>query len=205
MTAEPSSRVGLEKVGRCLAAIALVALAAACSSGQATVNPAGPTAWTSADATFATPPATIRTRTQGTVVSRSVTGTLNGRFAFIPTGDEWWEFYSESNSTGTLTHLGLSRMYTRHTPDLSGTLNEGTFQIVAANGDELTGTYEGSATADPERADVYHGVATFVITAGTGRFAEATGFFNARLVETLDDPTWASAKVVWTLVGTVNY
>lgn len=199
------SRVVLDRGGRSLAAMVLVALTAACGGSEIAGNPVGPTAWRPAGASGVTSPPIVQADTRGAAIPREVMGTLNGRFAFVPTGDEWWEFYSESDSTGTLTHLGLSRMYTRHTPDLTGALQEGTFRIVAANSDVITGTYEGTATADAERADVYHGVASFLITGGTGRFAEATGSFNATFVETLDDPTWASAKVVWALSGTVSY
>ena len=97
-------------------------------------------------------------------------------------------------------------MYTTHVPNLvTGALEQGTFRIVAANGDEIHGTYEGVGTYDALRADLVHGAATFVISGGTGRFDGATGTINATFLETLDDPTWASAKVAWTLAGTVNY
>jgi hypothetical protein len=50
-----------------------------------------------------------------------------------------------------------------------------------------------------------HGTARFVISGGTGRFAGATGGVNATFTETFDDPSWASAAVVWTLDGSVSY
>ncbi len=76
---------------------------------------------------------------------------------------------------------------------------------MAANGDQLQGTYEGTFAPDPDRSDVYHATATFVVSSGTGRFAGATGSLATTFLETLDDPTWASAKVTWTLAGTINY
>ncbi len=207
MRETPSPRALLEKGCRCVAAIGLIALAAACSDRQTAFNPVGPSSSAAPGATLVTsPPPAVTGGTQGTVVSRTVSGTLNGRFAFIPTGDDWWEFYATSDSTGMLTHFGRSSMHTTHNPDVfTGALREGTFRIVAANGDEILGTYEGSVTYDESRSDLVHGVATFVITGGTGRFARATGSFNVTFLETLDDPTWASAKVEWMLPGTVNY
>ncbi len=134
-------------------------------------------------------------------------GTLDGRFDFTRMwGGEWWQFYSDSHATGTVSHLGLAHVYTTHVPNLvTGALEQGTFRIVAANGDEIHGTYEGAGTYDEHRADLVHGAATFVISGGTGRFDGATGTINATFLETLDDPTWASARVAWTLAGTVNY
>lgn len=185
------------------AVIVLIALAAACSGGQTGVNPAGPTAMTWAGTTTAS---AVPAGAKGAAVPRDVTGTLNGRFDFTHTwGNEWWEIYSDSETTGTVSHLGLCRMYTRHIPTLTLALQQGTFRIVAANGDEIRGTYEGQGAYDAERDDLVHGVATFVITGGTGRFVEASGSFSVTLLETLDDPTWASAKAGWTLSGSVNY
>ncbi len=188
------------EVRRCapgLGVIALIVLATACAgSGRQPVNPASPSVL-----------ATGAPASQSRTVPRHVAGTADGRFDFTHMwGSEWWEFYSDSDASGTLSHLGLTRIHTRHVPNLAnGALEQGEFTIVAANGDEIRGTYEGSGTYDPERADLVHGVAAFVITGGTGRFRGATGTFNATFLETLDDPTWASAKVSWSLDGTVNY
>ncbi|MGE5362038.1 MAG: hypothetical protein ACM3NQ_23730 [Bacteroidales bacterium] len=183
--------------------IALAALAVACSGrGQQTFNPASPSAVPVA-ATLATGGGPAAQ--QG--VARQAGGTLNGRFDFTHMwGSEWWQFYSDSDTTGTLSHFGLSRLHTRHTPNLmTGALEQGEFTIVAANGDEVRGTYQGMGTYDPIRADLVHGTATFVVTGGTGRFAGATGSIAATFLETLDDPSWASAAVTWTLAGTINY
>jgi len=104
---------------------------------------------------------------------------------------------------GTLRHLGLAQMYTRHTPNLDGTLSNGEITLMAANGDEIRGTYTGSGeyVSDTEVL----GAATFLITEGTGRFADASGTIHAAFLETFDDPTWLSAKVTWTLEGMVRY
>jgi hypothetical protein len=201
-----ASREGLLWAG----AIALAVLAVGCGGNdQPPVNPAGPSSSTavvganqSASGTAAAP-----TAEASRMVPRYVTGTLDGRFDFTRLwGEEWWEFYSDSHATGTMSHLGLAQVYTTHIPNLvTGALEQGTFRIVAANGDEIRGTYEGAATYDEHRADVIHGSATFAITGGTGRFDGATGTITATFIETLDDPTWASANVAWTLAGAVSY
>jgi hypothetical protein len=192
------------------AAGTLVAFAAACGGiDQQPVNPAGPSAPTAVVGASqpASAPAAVQAAKEPAAVPRDVSGTLHGRFDFTRLwGTEWWEFYSDSRATGTLSHLGLTQVSTTHVPNLeTGALEQGTFKIVAANGDEIRGTYDGAATYDALRADLVHGAATFVITGGTGRFAGASGTIAATFLETLDDPTWASAKVAWTLAGTVNY
>jgi len=191
-------------------AVAFVALTAACGgTDQQPVNPASPSLSTAMIGASQSSSATaaLRTAKAPATVPREVRGTLDGRFDFTRLwGKDWWEFYSDSHATGTMSHLGLAHVYTTHVPNLStGALERGTFRIVAANGDEIHGTYEGAATYDALREDLVHGAATFVISGGTGRFTGATGTITATFLETLDDPTWASAKVAWTLAGTVNY
>jgi hypothetical protein len=187
----------------------LAALTVACGGiDQQPFNPAGPTVSAAAvGASQQASTAAVQAAQGPRTVPRDVNGVLDGRFDFTRMwGGEWWQFYSDSHATGTVSHLGLAHVYTTHVPDLvTGALEQGTFRIVAANGDEIHGTYEGAATYDEIRADLVHGAATFVISGGTGRFAGATGSFTASFLETLDDPTWASAKVAWTLAGTVNY
>ena len=189
----------------------LVALAAACGGvDQQAVSPAGPsvsTAVIGANQPVSAATAAAQAAKGPRTVPRDVTGSLDGRFDFTRMwGAEWWQFYSDSHATGTVSHLGLSHLYTTHVPNLdTGALEQGTFRMVAASGDEIRGTYEGSATYDAVRADLVHGAATFVISGGTGRFSNASGTISATFLETLDDPSWASAKVVWTLAGTVSY
>jgi hypothetical protein len=184
--------------------LALACVATACSgSGRESVNPAGPTPAASMGITGTVLPAGYA----GKTVEREIAATLTGRFDFSQLwGDEWWECYADSVSTGTVTHFGLSELRTRHIPLFdTGTLTEGEFTLVAANGDEITGTYEGTAAMDPDRPDVGHASATFVVTGGTGRFKGASGSITATALETFDDPTWLTAAVTWTLSGTVRY
>jgi hypothetical protein len=134
-------------------------------------------------------------------VPRLVSGIMDGRFAFAGPWEGPWTTTGEV--TGTLRHLGLSKLHTQHTASPDGTLSDGTFTIEAANGDTLWGSYEaaGEWISDSE----VQGNAQFAIAGGTGRFAGATGTLTASFLETFDDPSFASAGVTWALVGTVNY
>ena len=134
-------------------------------------------------------------------VPRYVAGVLDGRFTFAGPYEGPWT--TTGDMTGTLRHLGLARMHTTHTANANGTIAGGQFVIVAANGDTILGSY--TASADWVSDVQVLGTATLLIEAGTGRFALARGSIAAAFLETLDDPTWASAKVSWTLEGTVEY
>jgi hypothetical protein len=197
------------RLGIGVLAAVVAAAAAACGAEPQPLNPASPSV--PAASAAASQPVAAASAVQASIeprlVPRSVAGTLDGRFDFTRMwGSEWWQFYSDSHATGTVTHLGLAHIYTTHIPNLAtGALEQGTFRLVAANGDEIRGTYEGAASYDAERADLVHGEATFTVSGGTGRFAGATGTLHVTFAETLDDPSWASAKVAWTLAGTVNY
>ena len=199
-----------KRVAAGVAFASLVALSTACSGiDQQSANPASPSmhpAMTGASQSSSAT-AVLQAAKGSATVPRDVRGTLDGRFDFTRLwGEDWWEFYSDSHATGTMSHLGLAHVYTTHVPNFAtGALEQGTFRVVAANGDEIHGTYEGVAVYDEIRADLVHGTATFIISGGTGRFDGATGTINATFLETLDDPNWASAKVAWTLAGTVNY
>ena len=134
-------------------------------------------------------------------VPRVVLGAMEGRFTF----DGPWEgpWTTTGQVEGTLRHLGLAKMTTTHTASPDGTISGGEFTIVAANGDELRGSYTASGGFISDTQVL--GTAAFTIEGGTGRFAQATGEITAGFLETFDDPTWASAKVSWTLEGTVRY
>jgi len=134
-------------------------------------------------------------------VPRSVGGAMDGRFTFV--GEDTGPWTTTGDVKGTLRHLGLAKMYTRHTASPDGTLSDGTFAIVAANGDEIRGTY--TASGEWISGTQVLGAASLLIESGTGRFARARGTITAAFLETFDDPTYASAIVAWTLDGTVNY
>ncbi len=132
---------------------------------------------------------------------RCVCGVMDGRFAFAGPWTGPWT--TTGDVQGTLRHLGLARMTTQHTTSAEGTLSDGTFAIVAASGDEIRGSY--TATGGWISDSQVLGSADLLVEGGTGRFAGATGAFTAAFLETFDDPTWASARVSWTLKGAVGY
>lgn len=134
-------------------------------------------------------------------VPRLIGGAMDGRFGFEGPWEGPWT--TTGDVTGTLRHLGLAKMYTQHTASPDGTLSDGTFTIVAANGDEIRGSY--TASGDWISGTQVLGTAAFVIEEGTGRFAQASGTITAAFLETFDDPSYGSAKVSWTLEGTVRY
>jgi hypothetical protein len=134
-------------------------------------------------------------------VPRDVFGVLNGRFTFTGPWEGPWTVTGDM--TGTLRHLGLAKMYTTHTTYANGTISGGQFEIVAANGDCIRGRYTAAGRYISDTQVL--GTATLTIETGSGRFALARGTIAAAFLETLDDPTWASAGVSWTLEGTVHY
>jgi len=139
---------------------------------------------------------------QGTkTVPRLVGGVMDGRFTFAGPWEGPWT--TTGDVTGTLRHLGLAKMYTQHTASPDGTLSGGIFTIVAANGDEIRGTY--TASGEWISATQVLATASLLIESGTGRFARARGTIAGAFLETFDDPSYGSARVVWTLEGTVNY
>ena len=135
-------------------------------------------------------------------VPRVILGAMEGRFDFA--GPETGPWTTTGNVTGTLRHLGLAKMTTTHTAAPDGTISGGEFTIVAANGDEILGSYTASGAWSSDYTQVL-GSAAFTVEGGTGRFAHATGDITAAFLETFDDPTFYSARVNWTLQGTVRY
>lgn len=127
-------------------------------------------------------------------------GVMDGRFAFAgPWAGPWT---TTGDVQGALRSLGLAKMYTRHTTSPEGTLSEGEFRIVAASGDEISGSYT-AAGAWISDSQVL-GAAELVVVSGTGRFAHASGRLAAAFLETFDDPTYASAGVTWTVKGMIE-
>ena len=96
------------------------------------------------------------------------------------------------DGTGTATYLGK---FTEHitlqvnipTGDATGVAT-----FTAANGDTLTATVDGHATATTTPG-VVSIVEVYTITGGTGRFADATGSFT--LESTLDQTTGVSTGI----------
>ena len=61
-------------------------------------------------------------------------------------------------------------------PNARTVVTDGQFTITAANGETLTGTYDGVGLLDPARPGFVNGTALAWLTGGTGRFRCASGF-----------------------------
>src|SRR5262245_9765838 len=109
---------------------------------------------------------------QGTT-SGTVTGTLTSPLGITV------------DLTGVATHLGKYSVHIDAVGVISGGEVEvdGTFTVVAANGDQLTGT---ATTTTPlsQLAEVHTTTAFLTITGGTGRFSDASGTLTSQNLET---------------------
>lgn len=185
-------------------AVMTLTLAAGCSGEPQATSPAGPSVSVSGTGANQGVSASVGAgaATLAKLVPRDVSGGLEGRFTF----DGPWEgpWTTTGDAMGTLTHLGLSRMHTTHTANPNGTISGGVFEIVAANGDKIQGSYTASAEVVTYVPYVVAGAATLRIRQGSGRFENATGTIEATFLETLD-ADYLGANVRWTLNGTVNY
>jgi hypothetical protein len=100
---------------------------------------------------------------------------------------------------GTAGHLG--RFTGRLTAEVTGNTATGTFTFIAANGDQLSGTFVGEGVFMPPNTATRNEIAT--IENGTGRFAGATGTFTMVTVDTIDLAT-GKATGTGTFEGEIN-
>jgi hypothetical protein len=116
------------------------------------------------------------------------------------------QFLVSLEGGGTATHVGKYTITNSHCVDAStGLLTGGAFVKTAANGDQLSGTYEGRATPAADGSFSVDGRITF--TGGTGRFAGATGSTNMAGTLQADfsgAPPWPT-QVTLTMIGTISY
>jgi hypothetical protein len=94
------------------------------------------------------------------------------------------------DGTGTATYLGKFTEHITLQVNIPTAHATGVATFTAANGDTLTATVDGQATPTPTPG-VVSIVEVYTITGGTGRFADATGTFTARI--TLDRSTGVSS------------
>ena len=123
-------------------------------------------------------PASAGAKAGGT--DRPVKGTATGTV----TGTLGAQIGVTVDLSGNVTHVGK---YTVHM-DAAGVISngqvvgDGTFTVVAANGDQLTGPT--TFTAPLPGDNVHTTTAVLTITGGTGRFADASGTLTSENLET---------------------
>jgi hypothetical protein len=110
--------------------------------------------------------------------------------------------YALGVTRGTVRGLGLTNLFTFQMPTNQGTVENGRFFLVAANGDRINGMYEGWTEVD-ETFTYFTAHAEWVITSGTGRFAHASGTIHA--TGHLTAASGLEWPFVWDLEGTINY
>jgi hypothetical protein len=81
------------------------------------------------------------------------------------------------NATQLGAFTGTAEFYPNFCEDPPNITYIGTFHWFAANGDEISGTFDGYLT-DPDMDGVYDNYETAEVTSGTGRFTSATGHFE---------------------------
>jgi hypothetical protein len=90
--------------------------------------------------------------------------------------------YGHAIVFGHATHLGAftgtGELYQNICEDPPNVTYSGTFHWFAANGDELSGTFEGYLSPT-ETPGVYDNHETSELTGGTGRFTNATGYWES--------------------------
>jgi hypothetical protein len=110
---------------------------------------------------------------------------------------------------GTATHTGKYDIVNSHCLNpATGALTNGTFLKTAANGDQLFGTYEGSASViqAPAPIGIFDITGTLTFTGGTGRFTGATGTTTMTGTEQADfSQTPIATQDVLTMVGEISY
>jgi hypothetical protein len=147
-----------------------------------------------------------RTQTASHEISGELLGSIN--FVDLPLSDDFPYPYNVASLgvvAGQVKGLGNSNVFTFHVPTPQGTVMFGRFFIMAADGDKIQGTYEGTtACADSDCTQVI-GTTDWVITGGTGRFANATGTIHATayvIFAGFDNYEWPAT---WVLEGTIDY
>ena len=110
---------------------------------------------------------------------------------------------------GTATHTGKYDIVNSHCLNpATGALTNGTFLKTAANGDQLFGTYVGSASViqPPSPVAIFGVSGTLTFTGGTGRFAGATGTTTMSGIEQADfSQTPVVTQVELTMTGEISY
>jgi hypothetical protein len=117
-------------------------------------------------------------------------------YSTLPTAPPW-HTYAELIGSGNATHLGKFTFTSTHKNEVILNSNgqlaifDGIYKNVAANGDELHGTYTGAFT--PFGGNIFKIEADIIVTGGTGRFLNATGeisLFGEMDANHMPRPSW---------------
>ena len=122
-------------------------------------------------------PASALAKAGGT--DRPVKGTAMGSVTATVPG-----LHIKVDVSGVETHIGKFTGHFEGTGEIVGgsTLGEGTFTVVAANGDQMTGTF--TLIGSLPTGEVHSATVVLTITGGTGRFADASGTITTPIVLT---------------------
>lgn len=112
------------------------------------------------------------------------------------------------DATGIGSHLGRTTSHLDGALTLTGPNSfniNGTSTVVAANGDELYGTFSGSGTSDT--AGNSEGPVTITVTGGTGRFENASGSYAGSFSQVVlgADGTSLTLATDYSLRGRISY
>jgi len=139
-----------------------------------------------------------------------IKGVLEGTatFVLLPTipGPNGEAVDTLADVSGIVQGLGRTNLFSFHRPygpNLEH-IEDGLVRIVAADGDVIRGHYVGN-TAPGEEPNQQISTVDYVITGGTGRFANASGTIHVTVYITvlgLDVFEW---PVTFVLEGTINY
>jgi hypothetical protein len=92
-------------------------------------------------------------------------------------GDPPIGFFSNGQGTATTTELGQLALYNTELVDLATLEGAGRARFIAANGESIFAYGTGVAVATPE-PNVFHITETWIVTGGTGQYADARGSFG---------------------------
>ena len=121
-------------------------------------------------------------RSQGALKPRPISGSCSLTFG-PPPFPVPPVFEQVDSGTCTFSHLGESAMYGVQEINFATGTQSGSRTFTAANGDLLKGTHTG--TSQPIGPGLRSFTAFFTLSGGTGRFANATGYMNARGIANL--------------------
>jgi hypothetical protein len=139
--------------------------------------------------------------------SRPFKGSVDGVVFFVPDTEcpNDFSLRTDSEATGTVSHLGRTTMTSQHcTPD--GTdIAGGTMTLVGANGDAVFIEYAGTAPPPDPDTGIITVDLVYVIVGGDGRYEDAHGggdMVASVVFEGFDDMEWPGS---WSWTGRIGY